>query len=174
MAPATHPEWPDAPVDRDAFYQDLQEFHRQRGTTLDAIPKVSTQPIDLYDLFRVVQENGGYDEVSGKKLEWRRLAERQYSLGGNQNAAAYAFQLKSLFYRNLAAYAIARVYKQDPPPKDILEDITAKGGNLLKRTRESFQAEQALRHKPVQPEEESGSERERESREDNGARTSRE
>ena len=36
------------------------------------------------------------------------------------------------------AYAIKRVYKQNPPPKEILEQTTAKGGDLLTRTVENY------------------------------------
>ena len=47
--------------------------------------------------------------------------------------------------RNLtshSAYAIKRVHKQEPPPKEILEDITAKGGDLLSRTVDNFRPPQ--------------------------------
>ena len=37
-----------------------------------------------------------------------------------------------------SAYAIKRVYKKEPPPKEILEQLTAKGGDLLSRTVDNF------------------------------------
>ena len=40
------------------------------------------------------------------------------------------------------AYAIKRVYKQEPPPKEIFENISAKGGDLLTRTMENFKPPQ--------------------------------
>ena len=180
MAPPQHPEWPDVPQDREAFYADLSEFHNRRGTSIDQTPKVSSQQVDLYDLFHLVQGLGGYDVVSAKKLEWRRLAADHYKLGGGNNAAAYAFQLKGVFYRNLAAYAIARVYKQEPPPKEVLEHLTAKGGNLLTRTLESYRAELAAKGKPLEEGDESAGEAQGTPRAerihvdgDNAARTSR-
>ena len=36
------------------------------------------------------------------------------------------------------AYEISTIHKREPPPKEILEDITAKGGDLLNRTLENF------------------------------------
>ena len=37
-----------------------------------------------------------------------------------------------------SAYEIKAIHNQEPPPKDILENLTAKGGDLLKRTVENF------------------------------------
>jgi chromatin structure-remodeling complex subunit RSC9 len=34
------------------------------------------------------------------------------------------------------------VYKKEPPPKEILEDLTAKGGDLLSRTTQNFRPPQ--------------------------------
>lgn len=36
------------------------------------------------------------------------------------------------------AYEIKYFHRKEPPPKEILEDITAKGGDLLNRTMENF------------------------------------
>ena len=38
-----------------------------------------------------------------------------------------------------SAYEISTHHKKEPPPKEILEDVTAKGGDLLTRTLENFQ-----------------------------------
>lgn len=37
-----------------------------------------------------------------------------------------------------SAYEISYHWKQDPPPKEILEDLTAKGGGIMGRTLENF------------------------------------
>jgi chromatin structure-remodeling complex subunit RSC9 len=37
-----------------------------------------------------------------------------------------------------SAYEISTHHKKQPPPKEILEDLTAKGGDLLNRTLENF------------------------------------
>ena len=67
---------------------------------------------------------------------WRKIAAEFHLAGGH--AAASAFQIKTVYYKNLAAYAIKRVHKQQPPPKEILEDLTAKGSDLLSRTVHNF------------------------------------
>jgi chromatin structure-remodeling complex subunit RSC9 len=41
-----------------------------------------------------------------------------------------------LFFR---AYEISTFHKREPPPKEILEDVSAKGGALLNRTLENYQ-----------------------------------
>ena len=45
-----------------------------------------------------------------------------------------------------SAYAIKRIHKQEPPPKEILEDLTAKGGDLLSRTVDNFRPPQRFDH----------------------------
>jgi hypothetical protein len=37
-----------------------------------------------------------------------------------------------------SAYEISTFHKREPPPKEILEDLTAKGGDLLNRTLENY------------------------------------
>ena len=84
-------------------------------------------------------EEGGYDLVSdtkAKPLMWRRLAEE--FVGKNQYTAAQAFQIKNVYYKNLCAYEISTHWEKEPPPKEILEDVTAKGANVMTRTLENY------------------------------------
>lgn len=37
-----------------------------------------------------------------------------------------------------SAYEITNFHKREPPPKEILEDVSAKGGDLLNRTLENY------------------------------------
>ena len=117
--------------------RDILHFYAQRGVPFEPNPKVALTKIDLWELLNLVQARGGYDALSAEKLAWRRLAEGRWNLGG-PNGAAYAFQLKTVFYKNLSAYWIARAHKQEPPPREILEDRTAKGAHLLTRTVENY------------------------------------
>ncbi|SPO04983.1 related to Los1p [Cephalotrichum gorgonifer] len=119
------------------FIEKLRAFHADRGTTFDPEPKVGTTHLDLLRVFKHIVAYGGYDKVSDEKLAWRRMA-GELNLYTN-NEAATAFALKEKFYKNLAAYEIKTIHGREPPPKDILEDVTAKGSGLLKRTRENFQ-----------------------------------
>lgn len=123
-------------VEYEDFMSRLRDYHVKRGTALDPEPKVGTIHLDLLKVFNHVVANGGYDKVSEEKLAWRRMAS-ELGLYSN-NEASTAFSLKEKFYKNLAAFEITTVHGKEPPPKDILEDVTAKGAGLLTRTRENY------------------------------------
>ncbi|KAF2772376.1 hypothetical protein EJ03DRAFT_387782 [Teratosphaeria nubilosa] len=125
--------------EREAFMKKLSEYHQARGTNLEPEPKVGIRHVDLLKLYQRVVGEGGYDLVSdtkAKPLMWRKLAEE--FIGKNQYTAAQAFQIKNVYYKNLCAYEISTHWKREPPPKEILEDVTAKGGNVMGRTLENF------------------------------------
>lgn len=138
MAPAqtVEPHAIDRTPEYEEFMKKLQAYHNERGTILDAEPKVGLTHLDLYKVFNHIVASGGYDKVSEEKLAWRRMA-AELGLFSN-NEASTAFALKEKFYKNLAAYEIKTVHGKEPPPKEILEDVTAKGANLLSRTLENF------------------------------------
>ncbi|KAK4201075.1 hypothetical protein QBC40DRAFT_199058 [Triangularia verruculosa] len=120
------------------FLEELREFHEKRGTHLDPEPKMGNLSVDLYKLFNYIVQNGGYDKVSDEKLMWRKMCE---GLGlMRHNAPADAYTLKQIFYKNLAAFEIKKIHNKEPPPPEILEFTTAKGGSLLTRTLENFVA----------------------------------
>ncbi|PNS14179.1 Chromatin structure-remodeling complex subunit rsc9 [Sphaceloma murrayae] len=124
----------------DEFIQKLEEYHEKRGTTFEAEPKVGSRHLNLLIIYKRILEEGGYDLVSDTKqrpLMWRKLAEE--FIGKGPHIAAQAFQVKSAYYKNLAAFEISDHWKEDPPPREILEDLTAKGGNIRGRTLENFE-----------------------------------
>lgn len=139
MAPVRN-EVPPHTIDRTPEYEEfmtrLRDYHAKRGTTLDPEPKVGATHLDLFKVFNHVVESGGYDKISEEKLAWRRMASELGIYSNNE--ASTAFSLKEKFYKNLAAYEISTVHGKEPPPKDILEDVTAKGAALLTRTRENY------------------------------------
>jgi chromatin structure-remodeling complex subunit RSC9 len=118
------------------FIAKLTAYHQKRGTNFDPEPKVGSKHVDLLTLFNTVVSRGGYDKVSEEKLAWRKLGQ-DFNLGTN-NLPALAFSLKTAYYRYLAAYEISAIHGKEPPPKEILEDVTAKGGSLLTRTIENY------------------------------------
>ncbi|KAI9708578.1 MAG: Chromatin structure-remodeling complex protein rsc9 [Bogoriella megaspora] len=144
MAPARPARGPD--IDRTEEYEDfmkrLTEYHEKRGTTLDPEPKVGpNRHLDLYRLYQKIIEEGGYDVVSdtkNNKLAWRKIA--QDFLPGMQNLPTLVFTVKTAYYKNLAesAFEISDHWKEEPPPKEILEDLTAKGGDLRNRTLDNY------------------------------------
>lgn len=68
---------------------------------------------------------------------WRGFAEE--FVGKNQYTTAQAFQIKNVYYKNLCAYEISDHWGKEPPPKEILEEVTAKGGNVMTRTLENYE-----------------------------------
>ena len=140
MAPSKPPV--EHKIDRtpeyEKFIEDLRAFHTARGTQFDPEPKMGNMNVDLLKLFNFIVECGGYDKVSEEKLMWRKMCE---GLGlMRHNAPADAYTLKQIFYRQLAAYEIKTIHKKEPPPPEILEFTTAKGGSLLTRTVDNFHA----------------------------------
>ncbi|PMD13553.1 hypothetical protein NA56DRAFT_637682 [Hyaloscypha hepaticicola] len=138
MAPPRSTREPSIPDNTEytEFIQKLTEFHEKRGTHFEPEPRVGAKHVDLLHLFKTVVERGGYDKVSEEKLAWRKLGQ-DFNLGTN-NLPALAFSLKTAYYKNLAAYEIFTIHGKEPPPKEILEDTTAKGGGLLTRTLENY------------------------------------
>jgi chromatin structure-remodeling complex subunit RSC9 len=139
MAPPLKPDLelsvPDYP-EYNEFIAKLRAFHEKRGTAFDPAPRVGSKHVDLLKLFNTVVERGGYDKVSDEKLAWRKLG-TEFNLG-TANLPALAFNLKTTFYKYLAAYEISTIHGKQPPPKEILEDQTAKGSGLLTRTTENY------------------------------------
>ncbi|GAB7363448.1 hypothetical protein MBLNU230_g3722t1 [Neophaeotheca triangularis] len=126
--------------ERENFIKDVAEFHQTRGTNFDPEPKVGVRHIDLHRLYKRVVDEGGYDLVSdtkAKPLMWRRFAEE--FVGKNQYTTAQAFQMKNTYYKNLVSYEIKNHWEKEPPPKEIVEDVTAKGANVMSRTLENFE-----------------------------------
>lgn len=139
------------------FLKDLALYHEKRGsvtavdqltkqallthhrTTLEPLPMIGTHYIDLHRLYERVVEEGGYDlcsDTKAKPLMWRSFVEEL--VGKSKYAAAQAFQIKQIYYKNLCAYEISTHWKKDPPPKEILEDLSARGGGVMGRTLDNF------------------------------------
>ncbi|KAF2804713.1 RSC complex subunit Rsc9 [Mytilinidion resinicola] len=119
--------------------QKLEKYHKKRGTHFEREPKVGARHLDLLKLYKRVVEEGGYDKMCdtrGKPLAWRKLTGE--FLPGSSTLTTQAFIVKSAYYKNLAAYEISDIHKREPPPKEILEDVSAKGGDLLSRTVENY------------------------------------
>lgn len=110
-----------------------------RSTTMENEPKVETQLIDLLKLYNRVVQEGGYDLVSDTKkkpLMWRKIADEL--LPGIKNLAGAAFLVKRAYYYNLVAYEISTHWGKEPPPKEVIEDVTAKGGDVMSRTLDNY------------------------------------
>ncbi|KAL8686297.1 MAG: hypothetical protein Q9218_007203 [Villophora microphyllina] len=121
------------------FTEKLKKYcAEERKTTLNPAPSVAGTPIDLQKLYNHIVNLGGYDKVCAETKGWRKVA-LDFDIP-EKNEAAYAHQLKTIYYKNLAAFEIKDFHKREPPPKEILEDLTARGGDLLNRTVQNYQA----------------------------------
>lgn len=75
-------------------------------------------------------------DTKSNKLAWRTIGQ-EFNLG-TTNLPALAFNLKTIYYRFLAAFEIVDIHKKVPPPREIFEDVSAKGANVLGRTLENY------------------------------------
>lgn len=167
MAPPPSVHTIDRSPEYDAFIAKLTEFHKQRGTAFDPTPKLGNNQVDLLKLFNYIIERGGYDAVSDEKLAWRRMCEELGLMTSNPPAAA--FQLKTIFYKLLAAFEIKTIHNKEPPPPSILEHTTAKGSGLLTRTLENFAPNRRETGQGINSEEEGTPSRERPSEDTPGS-----
>ncbi|KIW29555.1 uncharacterized protein PV07_05366 [Cladophialophora immunda] len=122
--------------DEEEFLSDVAAFHEKRGTPFDREGKVSGRPISLHKLYKLVMDKGGYDALSAERMQWRTLV-KEFGFG-KTHEAVMTFQLKTVYYKNLAAYEISTYWGEEPPPREILEDLSAKGGDLRTRTLENY------------------------------------
>lgn len=139
------PEQRGFPIDRtpeyQAFIKDVAAFHEKRGTTFDPEPRIGSQALNLLTLYNAVLEKGGYDKVAAVKLGWRDLALDKSFPVEKSAWGTMSFNFKTAYYKNLAAYEIKIFHGKEPPPKEVLEMVSARGGNLLNRTIESYHRE---------------------------------
>lgn len=82
-------------------------------------------------------EKGGYDAVTATRMAWREIT-KQFPQLPKEHEGAMSYQLKALYYKNLAAYEIERYWGERPPAPSLLEHLTAKGGDVRKRTHDTM------------------------------------
>lgn len=117
------------------FLQDVETFQRSRGVAFDREGKVAGRPAPMYQLFKMITSMGGYDAVTATRMQWRDVCARFGYPAAHEGAMSY--QMKQLYYKNLLAYEIEKYWHEVAPPKEILESLTAKGGEVRRRAREA-------------------------------------
>ncbi|KAI9834072.1 MAG: hypothetical protein M1819_003357 [Sarea resinae] len=142
MAPPRTPREPS--IERSTEYEEfmakLTAYHEERGTTdvFNPQPRIGNRHADLYKLYKAVTERGGYDNVTAERL-WKVVGqELKLVIGPQSGHAQLTYMTKTAYYKNLAAYEISTFHKKEPPPRNILEDVSAGGGGLLNRTTENY------------------------------------
>lgn len=83
--------------DRRKFLDQLLRFMEEKGSPITACPTISKNPLDLFRLYLLVRDRGGFLEVT-KAKSWKDIAQ---TLGiGASSSAAYTLRkhyTKSLF-----------------------------------------------------------------------------
>ncbi|KAF3907937.1 hypothetical protein ABW21_db0205120 [Orbilia brochopaga] len=156
-----HPrEFDESDIDRtdeyEEFIKKIQALHEKRGyvqvqallrelrsaAALPAIgsqkvtaitnlePDIQRKKVDLLKLYKTVVGLGGYTEVSAKTGLWKELA---VEFNPPQHNTNIGFVLKTIYWKNLAAYECEHHWKEPAPPPDAIETQTAAGTELLGR-----------------------------------------
>jgi AT-rich interactive domain-containing protein 1 len=82
--------------DRKKFLDQLLRFMEEKGSPISACPTISKNPLDLFRLYLLVRDRGGFVEVTKNKA-WKDVAT---SLGiGASSSAAYT--LRKHYTKNL-------------------------------------------------------------------------
>ncbi|XP_071080254.1 AT-rich interactive domain-containing protein 4B-like [Haliotis cracherodii] len=94
--------------EKDRFVAQLYKFMDDRGTPINKGPSIGTRDLNLYKLFRVVQNLGGYNRVTNQ-MKWRlvysKMALPQSNTASHQIKNAYKKFLHAFedFYRKLGS-----------------------------------------------------------------------
>ncbi|XP_072933275.1 trithorax group protein osa isoform X3 [Epargyreus clarus] len=91
-------EMDDAP-ERRGWVERLLAFMDERRTPIAACPTISKQPLDLYRLYLLVRDRGGFVEVTKNKT-WKDIA-GMLGIGASSSAA---YTLRKHYTKNLLAY----------------------------------------------------------------------
>ncbi|KAK6354885.1 Chromatin structure-remodeling complex protein rsc9 [Orbilia brochopaga] len=132
-----HPrEFDESDIDRTEEYEEfikkIQALHEKRGVTAitNLEPDIQRKKVDLLKLYKTVVDLGGYTVVSGKIGLWKELA---VEFNPPQHNTNIGFVLKTIYWKNLAAYECENHWKVEAPPPDAIETQTAAGTDLVGR-----------------------------------------
>ncbi|XP_013774658.1 uncharacterized protein LOC106459575 isoform X2 [Limulus polyphemus] len=84
------------------FLQKLFKFMQERNTPINRVPHLGFKQIDLYWFFTCVQNIGGYEKITSKKL-WKNIYDE---LGGNPESTSAATCTRRHYERLLLPFEI--------------------------------------------------------------------
>ncbi|KAJ6261276.1 hypothetical protein Dda_3945 [Drechslerella dactyloides] len=93
-------------------------------------PDIQRKKVDLRKLYKTVTDLGGYTAVSGKIGLWKELA---VEFNPPQHNTNIGFVLKTIYWKNLAAYECEHHWKVEAPRPEAVEMQTAAGTDLVGR-----------------------------------------
>ncbi|KAI8917428.1 hypothetical protein BC831DRAFT_484971 [Entophlyctis helioformis] len=92
-----------APMTSAAFIRELDELHRNQGTTLQTEPVLGGKKLDLLKIYRLVMQAGGYEAVTRDRGGWRRIG-IPFDLPPTCTNSAFIF--KQVYQKNLLVYEL--------------------------------------------------------------------
>ena len=85
--------------DRKPFLDKYFQFLDECGTPLNQVPTISKVPVDLYRLYMLVKERGGYQDVTKSKM-WKDCAQ----LCNIANSSSASYTLRKQYMKHLLAF----------------------------------------------------------------------
>ncbi|RWS23853.1 Trithorax group protein osa-like protein, partial [Leptotrombidium deliense] len=85
--------------DRKVFLDKLIAYNEERGVTLSSCPTISKQPLDLYKLYVMVKDRGGFSDVTRQKL-WKECAQ----LCNIAHSSSAAYTLRKQYIKHLLPF----------------------------------------------------------------------
>uniref|UniRef100_S4RXN4 ARID domain-containing protein n=1 Tax=Petromyzon marinus TaxID=7757 RepID=S4RXN4_PETMA len=102
-------------AEEENFLRELHGFMRTRKTPIGRIPNLGFKQVDLWVMFRAVQELGGYEAVTSQRL-WKQIYD---TLGGNRGSTSAATCTRRHYERLILPYERHVKGEEDkplPPP----------------------------------------------------------
>ncbi|KAK6503078.1 Chromatin structure-remodeling complex protein rsc9 [Arthrobotrys musiformis] len=134
-------EFDESDIDRtpeyEAFIEEIRKLQEERGhvSTHPSIrnlePDLQRKKVDLFKLYKNIVERGGYSTVSNTTGLWKELA---VQFNPPQHNTNIGFVLKTIYWRNLAAYECIHHWGKEAPKPEILEHVSAAGADLVGKT----------------------------------------
>ncbi|KAJ3273579.1 AT-rich interactive domain-containing protein 2 [Terramyces sp. JEL0728] len=87
-------------MQNEKFYETLQQIHDKQGVALQREPILGGKKLDLYMIFNLVMQNGGYSKVTQERA-WKRIS-NYFQLPETCTNSAFVF--KQLYQRHLLAF----------------------------------------------------------------------
>ncbi|XP_043929512.1 AT-rich interactive domain-containing protein 4A [Protopterus annectens] len=94
------PEEEQDPEERDNFLQQLYKFMEDRGTSINKPPVLGYKDLDLFKLFRLVHQHGGFDNIESGSV-WKQI---YTSLGIPILNSAASYNIKTAYKKYLYGF----------------------------------------------------------------------
>ncbi|EPS42008.1 hypothetical protein H072_4025 [Dactylellina haptotyla CBS 200.50] len=132
-----HPrEFDESDIDRneeyEQFIEKLRVFHEKRNSLIHTNfePDIQRKKVDLLKLYKLIVAQGGYTIVSQKTGLWKELA---VNFNPPQHNTNIGFVLKTIYWKNLAAWECVDHWGEEAPVPEALETQSAAGSDLVGR-----------------------------------------